>query len=99
MKKVYWVLPLAALAMGCSKTSDYAPAAGATGEDIFKGACAECHQKEDGKLFELSAEKATVAAISKKISEGGIMMPSFPGIQGEALTNIAQYVAEHSSAK
>lgn len=100
MKKVSLVIPLALLAMtGCSKTSDYSAPAGATGEQIFTAACAECHEKTDGKIFELSADKATVAAISKKVSEGGMMMPSFPGIKGDALTAVSQYVAENSQVK
>ncbi|MFC1750186.1 c-type cytochrome [Pseudomonadota bacterium] len=100
MKKLSLVIPFALLAMtGCSKTSDYAPAAGATGEQIFTAACAECHEKTDGKIFELSADEASVAAISKKVSEGGMMMPSFPGIKGEALTGLSQYVVENSKAK
>ena len=100
MKRVSIALPLVLLAMaGCSKPSDYTPPAGATGEQIFTAACAECHQKSDGKIFELSGDKGSVAAISKKITEGGTMMPSFPGIKGDALTSVAQYVVENSSAK
>ncbi|MDO8810665.1 MAG: hypothetical protein Q7J38_01365 [Gallionella sp.] len=38
----------------------------ASGEDIFKAACAECHKKEGGKVFELSGDKAS-AAIAKKL--------------------------------
>ncbi len=100
MKKVYLALPLVALAMaGCSKTSDFTATAGATGEETFKAACAECHKKENGKIFELSGDKASVVAISKRVSEGGMMMPSFPGIKGDELNALSQYVVENSAVK
>lgn len=100
MKKAYLTITMVALAMaGCSKTNNYAPAAGASGEDIFKAACAECHKKEGGKIFELSGDKAGAAAIAKKVTEGGVMMPSFPNIKTEELTGLARYVIENSKVK
>ena len=83
MKKAYLALTMTALVMaGCSKTNDYAPAAGASGEDIFKAACAECHKKEGGKIFELSGDKASASAIAKKVTQGGMIMPSYPASRG-----------------
>lgn len=100
MKKTYLALTMAALAVaGCSKTNDYAPATGTSGENIFKAACAECHKKEDGKIFELSGDKANAAAIAKKVTNGGMMMPSFPNIKAEELTGLGQYVIENSKVK
>lgn len=100
MKNAYLALTMAALAMaGCSKTNNYTPAAGASGEDTFKAACAECHKKEGGKIFELSADKASAAAIAKKVTEGGMMMPSFPGIKAKELTDLSQYVVDNSKVK
>lgn len=100
MKKVYLTITMAALAMaGCAKTNNYTPAAGASGEDIYKAACAECHKKEGGKIFELSGDKASAAAIAKKVTEGGMMMPSFPNIKAQELTGLGQYVIENSKVK
>ena len=100
MKKVYVTLALAALALaGCSKTNNYAPAAGASNEDIYKAACFECHKKENDKLFELTGENATASAVAKKVTEGGLMMPSFPNIKGEALAGVSQYVIDNSAIK
>jgi len=44
MKKTLLLSAISAaiLLSGCSR--DYTPTAGASGEDIFKGACMECHE-------------------------------------------------------
>lgn len=84
---------------GCSKPNGYTPAAGASGEDIFKAACLECHKIENGKIFELAADNATPAAIAKKVSGGGMFMASFPNIKGEELKAVSQYVADNSKVK
>ena len=100
MKKAYLTITMMALAMaGCSKTNDYTPAAGASGQDIFKAACLQCHKIENGKIFELSGDKANAAAIAKKVTEGGMIMPSFPNIKAEGLTGLSQYVIENSKVK
>jgi len=100
MKKAYLTITVAALAMaGCSKPNNYTPAAGASGADIFKAACIECHKIENGKIFELTADKANAAVIAKKITEGGKIMSSFPNIKGEELKAVSQYVIENSKVK
>lgn len=101
MKKIYLILTaVAALAMaGCSKPNTYTPAAGASGADIFKAACIECHKIENGKIFELAADKAAPAAIARKITEGGVVMAPFPNIKGEELKAVSQYVVENSKVK
>lgn len=100
MKKAYLALTVAALAMaGCSKPNNYTPAAGASGADIFKAACLECHKIESGKIFELAADNASAAAIAKKVTEGGKIMSSFPNIKGEELKGLSQYVIENSKVK
>ncbi|MDO8466051.1 MAG: cytochrome c [Gallionella sp.] len=100
MKKAYLTITVAALAMaGCSKPNNYTPAAGASGADIFKAACIECHKIENGKIFELAADKANAAAIAKKVTEGGKIMSSFPNIKGEELKAVSQYVIENSKVK
>jgi len=99
MKKAL-ALTVAALAMaGCSKPNNYTPAAGASGADIFKAACLECHKIENGKIFELTADKASAAAIAKKVTEGGTIMPTFPNIKAEELKGLSQYVIENSKVK
>ena len=100
MKKAYLALTVAALAMaGCYKPNNYTPAAGASGADIFKAACLECHKIENGKIFELAASNATAAAISKKVTEGGNIMSSFPNIKGEELKGLSQHVIDNSKVK
>ena len=49
MKKsiLLMTITLTGLISGCSR--DYTPTAEATGEDIFKGACMECHDAIEGK--------------------------------------------------
>ena len=47
----------------------------------------------------MPADKATPAAIAKKITEGGIAMASFPNIKGEELKAVSQYVIENSKVK
>lgn len=100
MNKTCLTVSLLALAVaGCSKTNNYAPAAGASGADIFKAACLECHKVENGRIFELSADKANAATIARKITEGGVMMPSFPNLKGEELKAVSQHVVENSKVK
>ena len=100
MKKTYLALTVAALAMaGCSKPNNYTPAAGASGADIFKAACFECHKIENGKIFELAADKASAEAIAKKVTEGGKIMSSFPNIKGKELKALSQYVIDNSKVK
>jgi len=100
MKKACLTIAVAALAMaGCSKPNNYTSAAGASGADIFKAACIECHKMENGRIFELTADKANAAVIARKISEGGAIMPSFPNIKGEELKGLSQYVIENSKVK
>ena len=88
------------LLAGCSR--DYTPAAGASGEDIFKGACMECHEAIEGRdnvFYELSSEKKNADFFAKKISSGSLLMPKFPNITGDSLKAVSQYALEHSADK
>ncbi len=88
------------LLAGCSR--DYTPVAGATGEDIFKGACMECHEAIEGKdniFYELSSEKKNADFFADKISSGSLIMPKFPNITGDNLKAVSQYAVEHSTEK
>ena len=105
MKKSILLMTVSTLTMavfisGCSR--DYTPAAAATGEEIFKGACMECHEAIEGKdnmFYELSAENKNIKFFSKKISGGSLMMPKFPNITADKLTAVSQYAMEHSADK
>lgn len=101
MKKALLLSATAALALsGCSR--DYTPVAGATGEDIFKAACLECHEAIEGQdniYYELASDKKNADFIAKKVSSGSLMMPKFPNITGDSLKAISQYALEHSISK
>lgn len=88
MSKKLILLPFAALMISaCSTNSDYSPPAGATGKQMFIGACQTCHSNG----FELDAEMANAEVIANKISTGSMAMPSFPDIQGESLQILSEY--------
>lgn len=101
MKKFLLLTASAALLLsGCSR--DYTPAADATGEDIFKGACMECHEAIEGKdniFYEIAADKRNADFFAKKISSGSLIMPKFPNITGDGLKAVSQYAFEHSTEK
>ncbi|MCP3852328.1 MAG: cytochrome c [Gammaproteobacteria bacterium] len=102
MKKILLLTASSAaiLLSGCSR--DYTPAAGASGEDIFKGACMECHEAIEGKenvFYELKNEQKNAEFIADKISSGSLIMPKFPNITGDSLKAVSQYAAEHSVTK
>ncbi len=101
MKRMMIGLPLMLLlATGCSKSNDYQPDSGASGEDIFKTACVKCHQpKEGGHYFELDKEMANTTAIGDKIGQGSFSMPAFPNIQADALKDLSEYVLSQSKAE
>jgi len=99
MKKSY-LIAIASLVIitvtGCSKTSDYSPAAGASGEDIFKAACIECHKDAAPKIFTFTADSANPATIQKAIANGNMAMPKFPNITDDALNKLTEYVLNNS---
>jgi cytochrome c551 len=102
MKKLFLLSAamITLLLAGCSR--DYTPAAGASGEDIFKAACMECHEAIEGRdniFYELSSDKKNAEFITNKISSGSLMMPKFPNITGDSLKAISQYALEHSADK
>lgn len=101
MKQIILGLPAVLLLVSaCSKTNDFTPVSGATGEDIFKTACVECHTpKQGGHYFELDSDMANTVAIAKKVNEGSMAMPLFPQIQGEALQSLSEYVLANSKSE
>ncbi len=88
------------LLAGCSR--DYTPVAGESGEDIFKGACMECHEVIEGKenvFYELKSDNKNVEYFTSKIQSGSLLMPKFPNITGDSLKAVSQYALEHSTDK
>ncbi|MCN4144572.1 MAG: hypothetical protein LC437_05775 [Thiohalomonas sp.] len=101
MKKVLLLTASAGLLLsGC--INDYTPSAAATAEDIFKGACMECHEAIEGKdniYYEIASNKRNADFFAKKISSGSLIMPKFPNITGDGLKAVSQYALEHSVNK
>jgi len=77
---------------GCSVSNDFTPVAGNTGEEIFSNACIDCHQPENGYIYDIAPERANVETISTIISKGEMVMPAFPNIKGAELTAISEFV-------
>ncbi len=100
MKALYVAAALAVVtASGCSKTNDFTPKAGASGEDIFNTGCFECHDYRADPLFVLSKDMGSAQAIAEKIGKGSLGMPSFPNIQGEDLQKLSEYVLSKSKVE
>ncbi len=101
MKKLLLLTATTTLLLaGCSR--DYTPVAGASGEDIYKGACMECHEAIEGKdniFYELDAQKKNTDFFADKISSGSLLMPKFPNITGDNLKAVSQYALDHSIDK
>lgn len=88
---------LGVLLGGCTRSNDYMPSPGATGEKIFKEACVQCHTPVSGSVMILRSEIANVEAITERIKNGkGIRMPSFPNLSGDSARDLAEYVLENS---
>lgn len=82
---------------GCAKNSDYMPSAGATGESIFKEACANCHSPVNGKVMMLRPEMANSEAIIERVRNGkGFGMPAFPNLMGDSVQMLADYLLENA---
>ena len=90
-------LTVCALLSGCSGSNSYTPAADVPGGKIYADACANCHGA--AQKFEIATDTATIEAVSNKVKEGSIGMPSFPNISGEALKSVSEYVINNSPRK
>ncbi|CAH1386828.1 c-type cytochrome [Candidatus Nitrotoga sp. M5] len=100
MKKLNLLFGVSALAMlvGCGHTSDYTPAADASGEQIFSTACTECHTPVNADVaIVISARMTNKDAIIKKVQSGSMRMKAFPNIQGDAADRLAEYVLANST--
>ncbi|MFO7579071.1 MAG: c-type cytochrome [Nitrosomonas halophila] len=88
------------LLSGCSRTSDYMPSGDATGEQIFKEACVQCHTPVNGNVMVLKAEMANPEAIIERVRNGkGMGMPAFRNLMGDSVESLANYVLENSATQ
>lgn len=98
MFKIIAMIAATALLPACSR--DYTPTQTASGETIFKEACAECHQAKDPQtpniIFSFHANNANERYITHKVQGGSLMMPKFPNITGAKMRSLAEYVLNHS---
>lgn len=90
-------LPALALLGACGgKPSDFTPTPGMTTEEIFAAACTRCHgEKGQGKIMgvlKIAGTKASKEEILKALNEGGKAMPSFPKLNDEQKSALANYV-------
>ncbi|GKT12878.1 MAG: cytochrome c551 [Thiomicrorhabdus sp.] len=103
IKKMSFVIASAALLSACSGASDYMPAAGVSALDIHNASCVGCHSatEANGKttFWALAPEKANAEYIKAKITNGSMMMPSFPNIKGEQLDALAEFVLANKANK
>ncbi len=97
MRQLYVTAVLAVALSGCAGSNDFTPAADASGKDIFKLACAECHSADVGKIYDLDEGMANAAAVKARITEGTMGMPGFPNIKGAQLDELAEYVLANSN--
>ena len=89
------ILLIMTLLVACSR--EYAPDNNASGEDIYKAACLQCHKPaHNGSIFMLKAEKANKAYIGAKVQYGSLLMPSFPNITGKSLDKLSNFALEQS---
>ncbi len=93
MKKLLLVLMLMPTVL---MASDYQPAAGANGAQIYREACAACHGDDGmgkfGLFFDLSTSVMLADERKKVIQQGGMMMPSFANINGKELDGLVAYI-------
>lgn len=103
IKKISFVIASTALLSACSGTNDYTPAVGTSALDMHNANCVSCHSaaEENGKttFWALAPEKANAQYIKAKITNGSMMMPSFPNIKGEQLVALAEFVLANKANK
>ncbi len=99
-KQMLLVAVAAAILSGCAGSKDYTPNAGTSAKEIFTQACVGCHgaisETELTTFWEISAENANAAYVADKLTQGSMMMPSFPNIKGAELEAITAFVLEHN---
>jgi len=79
----------------CSR--QYAPDSQASGEQIYRSACLECHKPApNGSIFMLKAKQANLAYIGGKIHNGSLLMPSFPHMNAADLKKVSMYALQYT---
>lgn len=90
-------LLIAAALMLAACSREYTPADTATGEQIYRAACMECHKPAaNGSIYTLKTENASAAYIAAKVHSGSLLMPSFPNLKTDDLAKISTYALENS---
>jgi mono/diheme cytochrome c family protein len=95
MKKIILVTSLV-LASSIVQANDYTPAVDAKAAQVFSEACASCHGDwgtgKFGFLLKLTETTLSKEEIKNRISAGGTIMPKFPNIKKEQLSQLTDYV-------
>lgn len=99
MKPTLLIFSTAFLLSACAGSNDFSPKPGMSGEEIFAQACVECHSPVGDSVMEISADMKDADLIANKVLGGGMMMPSFPNIQGASAQELAKFVVENSKLK
>jgi len=98
-----FVAASAVLLSACSGSNDYTPASDSTAMQMHTASCVACHAavEVDGKTtyWSLAPENSNAEFVKAKISNGSMMMPSFPNIKGEQLDALAEFVVAHAANK
>ena len=85
----------AAAALTACSSSGYKPDTD-DGGTIFMEACRPCHAGPSSPGGSLTGRNFTERQVAARLSSGGKGMPSFPGIKGEARTNLIRFVVRMS---
>ncbi len=82
------------MAAACARSS-YTPSS-TVGGLTFREACSDCHSGASSPGGSLRGKNLTAESVEKRLRFGGEGMPAFPRIQGEARTNLVQFVVAMS---
>ncbi len=96
MRAALPVLALCAIAvLATCSSSGYKPDT-EDGGTIFMEACRPCHAGPSSPGGSLAGRNLTERQVADRLSSGGKGMPSFPGITGQARTNLIRFVVRMS---
>lgn len=82
------------LAAACARSS-YTPSS-TVGGLTFREACSDCHSGASSPGGSLRGKNLPAEKVEQRLRFGGEGMPAFPRIQGEARTNLVQFVVAMS---
>ncbi len=96
MRTALAVLGLCAVAaLAACSSSAYKPDTD-DGGTIFMEACRPCHSGPSSPGGSLAGRNLTDPKVAGRLDSGGKGMPSFPGIKGQARTNLIRFVVRMS---